>query len=97
MHAPGNPVNTRLKDYLDLVVVVEREVPEAQRLARGIAATFRRRGTALPSALPVGLSHEFALDPSRIAMWQALLKKNGIAHRRLEDVVTVCAMPCGPL
>jgi predicted nucleotidyltransferase component of viral defense system len=82
-------VNSRLKDYLDLVVIMEREALDEPTLALAIAATFQRRGTALPNAPPVGLSDEFALDPTRIALWQSLLKKNDIVHRPLVDVVKV--------
>jgi hypothetical protein len=82
-------VNSRLKDYLDLVVMVERETLDAATLALAIAATFLRRGTGLPAALPVGLSVEFACDDTRMALWHAFLKKNGINHRPLMEVVAV--------
>jgi hypothetical protein len=82
-------VNSRLKDYLDLVVIVEREILDALTLASAIAATFQRRGTALPAELPVGLSDEFAEDPTRRALWQALLRKNDIDPRPLSEVVAV--------
>jgi len=52
--------NSRLKDYLDLSVLLEREVLDPATLAAAIAATFTRRGTALPTELPIGLSDEFA-------------------------------------
>ena len=81
-------VNSRLKDYLDLVVMVEREALEAPTLALAIAATFQRRATGLPAALPVGLSDEFAGDDTRMALWHALLKKNAIVHRPLIEVVS---------
>jgi hypothetical protein len=48
-------------------------------LATAIAATFTRRGTALPTALPIGLSDEFANDQSRQALWAAFLKKNALS------------------
>lgn len=89
-------VNSRLKDYLDLVVIMEREAFDEPTLALAIAATFQRRGTALPNAPPVGLSDEFALDPTRIALWQSLLKKNDIVHRPLVDVVTVLRVALWP-
>lgn len=82
-------VNSRLKDYLDLVVMAERETLDGPTVALAIAATFQRRGTRVPTALPMGLSDEFALDRSRMALWQSLLKKNDIAHRPLVDVVSV--------
>ena len=89
-------VNSRLKDYLDLVVIMERVALDEPTLALAIAATFQRRGTALPNAPPVGLSDEFALDPTRIALWQSLLKKNDIVHRPLVDVVTVLRVALWP-
>lgn len=89
-------VNSRLKDYLDLVVIMEREALDEPTFALAIAATFQRRGTALPNAPPVGLSDEFALDPTRIALWQSLLKKNDIVHRPLVDVVTVLRVALWP-
>lgn len=80
--------NSRLKDYLDLSVLLEREVLNPATLATAIAATFTRRGTALPTALPMGLSDEFANDPSRQALWAAFLKKNALPAVPLTSVVT---------
>lgn len=80
--------NSRLKDYLDLSVLLEREVLNPATLATAIAATFTRRGTALPTALPMGLSDEFANDPSRQALWVAFLKKNALPAVPLISVVT---------
>ena len=80
--------NSRLKDYLDLWVLLDREALNASTLGRAIAATFLRRGMAVPAVLPVGLSDEFANDSSRQAMWHAFLKKNEITVTPLIDVVT---------
>ena len=79
--------NSRLKDYLDLSVLLQREVLDPATLAGAIAATFTRRGTALPTALPIGLSDEFANDPSRQALWVAFLKKNALPWVPLTSVV----------
>jgi hypothetical protein len=81
--------NSRLKDYLDLSVLLERESLDVDMLANAIAATFTRRGMAVPSSLPVGLTDEFANDPSRQALWHAFLKKNAIALQSLADVVAL--------
>ncbi len=82
--------NSRLKDYLDLSVLLEREVLDADTLATAIAATFIRRGMAVPIELPIGLTDEFANDASRQALWHAFLKKNGLAIKQLPDIV--CAL-----
>lgn len=81
--------NTRVKDYLDLSVLLERETLDPATLAAAIAATFARRGTALPTDTPMGLSDEFAHDASRQALWAAFLKKNTLQAAPLPTVVTV--------
>lgn len=79
--------NSRLKDYFDLAVLLDRETLDAEILAGAIAATFARRGMPVPTAPPVGLTEEFATDPSRKAMWHAFIKKNDLAHQALSDTV----------
>jgi hypothetical protein len=79
--------NSRLKDYLDLSVLLEREVLDAEILATAIAATFGRRGMQMPIALPIGLSDEFAMDALRQKLWQAFLNKNQLTIGPLQDVV----------
>ena len=75
--------NTRLKDYFDLSVLMERETLDTDLLAKAIRATFERRGTAVPEVLPIGLSHEFADDASRQSLWLAFLRKNQLAAEPL--------------
>ncbi|MES2933659.1 MAG: nucleotidyl transferase AbiEii/AbiGii toxin family protein [Pseudomonadota bacterium] len=79
--------NTRLKDYFDLSIVLDRETLDMHTLASAIAATFKRREMAVPLQLPIGLSDEFADDFSRQALWQAFLRKNGLPIVPLPDVV----------
>jgi len=79
--------NSRLKDYLDLAVLLDLETLDAETLAGAIAATFIRRGMAVPASLPVGLTDEFATDPSRQALWHAFLKKNELAQQALPEIV----------
>ena len=79
--------NSRLKDYLDLWVLLDREALNANTLAQAIAATFVRREMPVPAVLPIGLTDEFATDSSRQAMWHAFLKKNEITITPLSEVV----------
>ena len=88
--------NSRLKDYLDLWVLLDREELNADTLARAIAATFIRRGMPVPAMLPVGLTDEFSTDASRQAMWHAFLKKNDMAITSLSEVVTKLRTLLGP-
>jgi hypothetical protein len=87
--------NSRLKDYFDLWVLVQREILDATTLSNAIAATFVRRGTALPTDLPIGLSDEFAHDASRQALWAAFLRKNEFAAVPLHSVVTALRVKLG--
>lgn len=80
--------NTRLKDYLDLSVLLEREALDPTTLATAIAATFTRRGMAVTAQLPIGLSDEFANDATRQALWRAFLKKNALTITPLPDTVS---------
>lgn len=79
--------NSRMKDYLDLWVMLDRETLDPALLATAIAATFSRRDMDVPAKLPVGLTDEFADDPTRVAIWKAFLLKNEIPPKPLPDIV----------
>jgi len=79
--------NSRLKDYFDLSVLLERETLDTDVLAQAIKATFERRGTAVPKTLPSGLSDEFTNDSSRQSLWLAFLKKNAFPPEPLPAIV----------
>lgn len=79
--------NSRMKDYFDLSILLERESLDIDVLARAIKATFERRGTTVPSELPIGLTDEFALDASRQSLWRAFIGKNGLVLEPLPSVV----------
>ncbi|MQA91097.1 MAG: nucleotidyl transferase AbiEii/AbiGii toxin family protein [Gemmatimonas sp.] len=70
-------LNTRLKDYFDLYVLATEVTIDAASLARQIAQTFQRRGTAIPAGEPAGLSDAFASEPERNARWRAFLERSG--------------------
>ena len=76
--------NSRVKDYFDLSLLLERETLDADLLAQAIKATFARRGMAVPAELPVGLTDEFSGDASRQALWNAFAKKNGLELEPLD-------------
>lgn len=79
--------NSRMKDYFDLAVLIERERLDGDGLKKAVRATFERRDTALPSELPLGLTDTFALDGASQARWQAFAKKNGFVLEPLSAVV----------
>jgi hypothetical protein len=71
--------NSRMKDFYDLYVLTLRPDVDQDQLRRAIHATFSRRGTALPSGVPAGLTPAFAEEKQ--IMWQAFLCKNGLQER----------------
>ena len=63
--------NSRLKDYYDVwALLITREL-DVHRLSGAIAATFKRRGTALPSSTPDALTPAFAANDARKTQWLA--------------------------
>ena len=88
--------NSRLKDYYDLSVLLEREILDTGLMARAIQATFERRGMTVPEALPVGLTDEFARDTSRQALWLAFLKKNELPPEPLSAIVNRLSKALAP-
>jgi predicted nucleotidyltransferase component of viral defense system len=65
--------NTRMKDYHDVWLMSRDHQFDAARLARALAATFRRRNTELPVSTPDGLTQEFAEDPNKVRQWNAFV------------------------
>jgi hypothetical protein len=66
--------NSRMKDYFDLRVLLEKESLDQATLQRAI--------------VPVGLTEEFASDVSKQSQWAAFLRKNELAPLKLGSVVT---------
>lgn len=79
--------NSRLKDYLDLYVLLKNEDLDEKILGDAINSTFSQRKMALPQTLPIGLTSEYSHDTSRQAMWRSFLNKNEIEFISLSDVV----------
>ena len=81
-------VNSRLKDYFDLQVLLMREELDEQVLAEAVRRTFAVRSTPLPQQVPLGLSNEFGEDPDKQAQWRAFLQRNELAEVPLPAVVS---------
>jgi predicted nucleotidyltransferase component of viral defense system len=88
--------NSRLKDYFDLSVLLERETLDTDLLAQAIKATFERRGMSVPDAVPIGLTDEFAHDSSRQSLWLAFLKKNELPPEPLPAIVDRLRLALAP-
>lgn len=81
-------VNTRLKDYSDLHVLLQEAALDHEQLHRAATATFERRKMPMPEAVPVGLTSAFATDPGKQAQWRAFLRKNKLDPLDLDSVVS---------
>jgi hypothetical protein len=69
-------MNSRMKDFYDLMVICQQFPFDGRLLCRAIRATFERRRTALPGEPPLALTAEFHEDEGKRKQWQALLRKN---------------------
>ena len=79
--------NSRMKDYFDVHALLREAKFDATQLPQALAATFARRQTTLPVAVPQGLSDEFASDAAKQAQWNAFVRRNQLEPRTLEAVV----------
>lgn len=80
-------INSRMKDYFDLLALLREGAMDPATLTCAIAATFHRRGTMIPEALPIGLTTEFAHDVQKRDQWDGFLKRNRLAAPALETAV----------
>lgn len=68
-------LNSRLKDYFDIWLLIHTFVFDYNLLLSSIQKTFRRRRTALPKACPIGLTATFSADATKQTQWAAFLRK----------------------
>ena len=66
--------NSRMKDFYDVWVLSQSFSFDDDRLARAIAATFARRGTALPTEPPDALTPAFAEDAQKQNQWHTFVE-----------------------
>jgi hypothetical protein len=67
--------NSRMKDFFDIWVLMDRFPFDGEILAHAVGATFRRRGTAIPDQPPLALTPEFSRDDQKVKQWSAFIKK----------------------
>ncbi|MGY4828506.1 nucleotidyl transferase AbiEii/AbiGii toxin family protein [Sphaerotilaceae bacterium SBD11-9] len=79
--------NTRMKDFFDLWVLLHDTTLDDSELRRAVEATFARRQTDMPSALPIGLSDAFADGTTKQLQWRAFLNKNKLEPMDLREVI----------
>lgn len=70
--------NSRMKDFYDVWELSKHHRFDADRLQSAMAATFARRGTAIPTEPPDALTPAFTADPAKQAQWRAFLDDLGL-------------------
>jgi hypothetical protein len=73
--------NSRMKDFYDLAVMARTFSFTGSLLRDAIAATFARRGTALPTVPPVALTEAFAKDGAKHKQWSAFRTRSGLVGK----------------
>jgi predicted nucleotidyltransferase component of viral defense system len=72
-------LTSRMKDFYDLWALATMFGFEGPVLAEAIRATFERRRTSLPAAIPGSLSSEFAESRTNQSRWRGFLGRTAIA------------------
>ncbi len=90
--------NSRMKDFYDVWVLIREFDLHRPVLAEAIRATFERRGTSLPSTLPVAFSDEFITDPTKQNHWKGFLARSGLSgDLKLPEVIATIRDHLAPL
>jgi len=91
-------LNSRMKDFFDIWLILRQYDFEGPKLATAIVKTFSVRGTGI-TAQPVALTNSFAEDPAKAAQWRGFIRKNRLTNVSpdLGEVVKAIAAFLGPI
>jgi len=82
-------VDSRMRDFFDIYALADQCRFSGDILAAAVRATFERRRTLIPEALPLALTPEFAALSTKLSQWRGFLSKSGVnsAPRELVQVI----------
>jgi predicted nucleotidyltransferase component of viral defense system len=91
-------LNSRMKDFYDIWLILRHFNFEGPTLAEAILKTFSTRGTDVQSE-PIALTNTFAEDPAKAAQWRGFIRKNRLENvpQNLLEVVTAIAAFLTPI
>ena len=89
--------NSRIKDYFDLLILIQTQKLDLSILAKAIKSTFERRNFSLPNKLPIGLTDEFSQDKTKQLQWQTFLRKNHITFISLKEATLTIRKLIAPI
>lgn len=90
-------LNSRMKDFYDIWLLLRQFDFDGAKLATAIARTFSHRGTTVV-AQPTAFTQAFASDAAKLAQWDGFVRKSRLsdAPRDLAIVVGAIAAFLGP-
>ena len=77
-------VNTRMKDFYDLWILALEFEFSGPLLCKAIEATFEKRNTEIPTAVPLALTEDFSGDSKKAKQWSAFVGKSGLNFQYAE-------------
>jgi len=82
--------NGRIKDFYDIWITTRIFPFDLPKLVEAIGGTMRRRETAVPTDMPIGLTEAFALIAQEAGLWEGFLRRTPPstpppAFRELQD------------
>jgi predicted nucleotidyltransferase component of viral defense system len=83
--------NSRMKDFYDVWVLSKSYDFNNDRLARAIAATFRRRQTAIPAELPDAFTPAFFRNEGKLQQWSAFIRDLSAETPPFETIISELA------
>jgi len=91
-------LNSRMKDFFDIWLMLRQFDFEGQKLSTAIAKTFSTRGTDIQSG-PISLTNTFVDDTVKTAQWRGFIRKNLLTNvsQDLGEVVKAIAAFLGPI
>lgn len=89
--------NSRMKDYFDLWTLTNGHDLDGDAMVAAVRATFERRGTAIPTAPPIGLTSTFAEDAAKQSQWSGFTRRLRAALPSLSEIVARVAQFALPI
>jgi Nucleotidyl transferase AbiEii toxin, Type IV TA system len=83
--------NSRMKDFYDVWVLSKNYDFNEDRLARAIAATFKRRQTAIPDGPPDAFTPAFFRNEGKLQQWLAFVRDLSAETPPFETIVSELA------
>lgn len=90
--------NSRMRDFFDVHALAARKSFDGAVLSAAIAATFVRRHDAVPRALPLAMTRDFAAIEGKTAQWRGFVRRlpDSAMPPDLESVLGSVAAFAGP-